>query len=163
MVEREYVPLLRIFRLLNFRLQPHRYGLEAILSNDRDTMARDSAKSAKGEKKLGIQLGGYEARSKALMKRVADAFSELQEVKTNLESFVQLSVHEQVAGPRRLEALRGEVAKLESREQALQERYQELERDRRESAARIEALEERVMAEAEALNEEALAQLEDDG
>ena len=53
-----------------------------------------------------------------------------------------------------------EVEKLEQRERRLQERYAELDGERRDAASRVVALEERVMAEAEALNEEALAAME---
>ena len=49
---------------------------------------------------------------------------------------------------------------LEQRERRLQERYAELARDKEESEARVVALEEKVMEEAEALNEAALAEME---
>ena len=42
----------------------------------------------------------------------------------------------------------------------LQEMYSELDAERKESAARVAALEEKIMAEAEALNEVALVELE---
>ena len=51
--------------------------------------------------------------------------------------------------------------KLEQRERRLQERYAELESERRDALERVGVLEERVMAEAEALNEEALAAMEE--
>ena len=135
-------------------------GFEALLQLDRDKMAKEAAKSAKTEKKLGIQLGGYQTRFKALAKRTTDAFEELQRSQIDLDSFIQLHVNEQAVGPRRVEALHREVDTLERRERYLQERYRELSRDKEDSEARIAELEERIMAEAEALNDEVLAQMD---
>lgn len=135
-------------------------GYDALLRDDREAIAREAKKAVKVEKKLGVQLGGYQTRFRALAKRATDAFDELQKGQIELNSFIQLHVNEQAAGPRRVEALKQEVDKLERRERYLQERYQELARDKEESEARVVALEEKIMAEAEALNDEALAQLE---
>ncbi|KAF8917903.1 pre-mRNA splicing factor component-domain-containing protein [Mucidula mucida] len=76
------------------------------------------------------------------------------------ESFSRLSLNEGIAGPRRVEALKEEVDKLAKRENGLQERYKELDGERREAAARVALLEEKMMAEAEAMNEAALAEME---
>ena len=136
-------------------------GYDSLLREDRDAIAKEASKAAKGEKKLGIQLGGYQARFKALAKRATDAFDELQKGQIDLNSFIQLQVNEQAVGPRRLEALKTEVDALERRERLLQEHYQELARDKEESEARVALLEEKIMAEAEALNEAALAEMEE--
>ncbi|KAI5124586.1 hypothetical protein M0805_003105 [Coniferiporia weirii] len=135
-------------------------GYSLLLRDDRDMMAKEAGKASKAEKKLGIQLGGYEVRFKALAKRVTDAFDEMQKGKIDLDSFVQLHVNEQAVGPRRADALKREVDGLERRERLLQERYRELAGDKEESEARVVALEEKAMAEAEELNERALAQME---
>ena len=58
-------------------------------------------------------------------------------------------------------ALKEEVEQLESRERMLQSRYAELEQERRAAEGRIAALEDKLMAEAEALNEAALAEMEE--
>lgn len=136
-------------------------GYDMLLREDRDTIAKEASKAAKAEKKLTIQLGGFQARFKALSRRATDAFDEMQKGQIDLTSFIQLHVNEQAVGPRRVESLRKEVDGLEKRERLLQERYQELAKDKEESEARVLALEERVMAEAEALNEAALAQEEE--
>ncbi|KAL1947486.1 hypothetical protein VTO73DRAFT_13210 [Trametes versicolor] len=128
----------------------------------RDAMAKEASKAGKTETKLNKILGGYQVRSKALAKRVEDAFSELQKVKLEYESFSKLQTNEGAMGPIRLAALKEEVEKLEQRERRLQERYAELDSERREAVGRVATLEERVMAEAEALNEEALAAMEDE-
>ncbi|KAI0948484.1 hypothetical protein AcV7_009215 [Taiwanofungus camphoratus] len=135
-------------------------GHSSLLDECRETMSKEASKAAKSEKKLNITLGGYQARSKALSKRIADAFDEIQKVKIEYESFVHLRTNESAIGPARVSALKEEVEKLERREKVLQERYAELEAERRESQARVAVLEEKVMAEAEALNEAALAEME---
>ncbi|KLO07578.1 Cc.Cdc5 protein [Schizopora paradoxa] len=138
-------------------------GFDYLLQDDRETMAKEASRTAKSEKKLGVQLGGYEVRSKALSKRIVDAFDEIQKVTVDLACFSKLSIDERVVGPRRLETLKSEVTEMERREKSLQERYQELVNDKQETEARIAALEEKVMMEAEALNEEALAAMEAEG
>ncbi len=135
-------------------------GYNAILTEARETMSKEAAKAAKMEKKLGVQLGGYQTRFSALAKRVTDAFTELQTTQIDYESFSRLSLNEGIAGPRRVEALKEEVDKLAKRENGLQERYKELDGERREAAARVALLEEKMMAEAEAMNEAALAEME---
>ncbi|KAH8117367.1 pre-mRNA splicing factor component-domain-containing protein [Phellopilus nigrolimitatus] len=135
-------------------------GYDALLRDAQDMMAKEANKAAKAEKKLGIQLGGYEVRFKALSKRVTDAFDEMQKGKIDLDSFIQLHVNEEAVGPRRVELLKREVDGLERRERLLQERYRELATDKEESEVRVASLEEKIMSEAEAMNEAALTQTE---
>ncbi|KAH9857743.1 pre-mRNA splicing factor component-domain-containing protein [Lenzites betulinus] len=136
-------------------------GFAAQLEAYREAMAKEASKAGKTEKKLNKVLGGYQARSGALAKRIVDAFAELERTKLEYESFAKLKTNEAAMGPIRLAGLKEEVERLEQRERRLQERYAELDSERREAAARVGVLEERVMAEAEALNEEALAAMED--
>jgi pre-mRNA-splicing factor CDC5/CEF1 len=136
-------------------------GYTAQLEDSRDLMTKEASKASKSEKKLGVTLGGYQARSKILAQRITDAFEELQKTQVDLESFSRLRVNEAAAGPRRVLGLKEEVEKLERRERMLQERYAELDSERKESEARVAALEERIMLEAEALNEAALAEMEE--
>jgi pre-mRNA-splicing factor CDC5/CEF1 len=135
-------------------------GYTTLLDESRELMTKEASKASKAEKKLGVTLGGYQARSSALSKRIADAFEELQKNKRDYDSFSRLHVNELAVGPRRVAALKEEVEKLESREKHLQERYAELEFERRESQSRVAALEEKVMGEAEALNEASLAEMD---
>lgn len=132
-------------------------GYTSLLEESKNTMAREAGRAAKVEKKLGITLGGYLARSRDLSKRLGDAFDEIQRTKIDFESFARLRGNESAAGPARVTHLKEEVEKLESRERILQIIYAELEREKRESEERVAALEERVMMEAEALNEAVLA------
>jgi pre-mRNA-splicing factor CDC5/CEF1 len=135
-------------------------GYISVLDECRDLMTKDANKASKAEKKLTVTLGGYQARSTALSKRIMDAFDELQKTKVDYESFFQLQLNEAAIGPRRVSALREELDKLERREKRLQERYSDLDAERKESQARLASLDERVMADAEALNEAHLAEMD---
>jgi pre-mRNA-splicing factor CDC5/CEF1 len=136
-------------------------GLAALLQEERDLMTSHAAKAAKIEKKTSVMLAGYQARSTSLGKRLTDAFAELRNQGVDLSSFERLSVNESATGPRRIAALQEEVARLEGRERLLQIRYAELDGDKREITARLRAKEERLMDEAEAVNEAALAALDE--
>ena len=136
-------------------------GYSALLNESRDLMSREAGKIAKAEKKLNVTLGGYQARSKALTQKMADLFGELQRGDVDHESFSRLRINENAAGPARVESLKEEVDKLARRERTLQDRYAELVSERRDVEERITAQEERIMIEAEALNDAALAEMED--
>lgn len=136
-------------------------GLSVLLDECRDTMTKEAGAAAKLEKKLNKILGGYQARAAALSKRVTDAFSGIQKTKTEFDSFSRLRANETAVGPLRVAGLKEEVERLERREKLLQERYAEVDAERREASERVAALEERIMAEAEAMNEAALAAMED--
>lgn len=136
-------------------------GYSALLNESRDLMAREASKISKTEKKLNVTLGGYQMRSKALIQKVTDLFGELQRGHVDYESFSRLRINENAAGPARVESLKEEVDKLAWREKMLQDRYAELVSERRDAEGRIAAQEERIMTEAEALNDAALAEMED--
>jgi pre-mRNA-splicing factor CDC5/CEF1 len=136
-------------------------GIASLIMQDRETMTKEAAKAAKIEKRLNVTLGGYNARSGVLAKRVKDAWAELQKSHIELESFSKLRATEQAAAPRRVMALKEEVEQLERQERELQARFQDLTIAKEEVQARIAAKEEQIMAEAEALNEAALAAAEE--
>lgn len=135
-------------------------GYTTLLNESREVMSKEASKIAKAEKKLNVMLGGYQVRSKALAKRVGEAFQELQKTQVDYESFTRLHVNESSAGPGRVAALKEEVERLARREKMLQDRYAELESERRDAEERVAASEERIMSEAEALNEEVLASMD---
>ncbi|KAH7103801.1 pre-mRNA splicing factor component-domain-containing protein [Auriculariales sp. MPI-PUGE-AT-0066] len=120
-------------------------GLAYLLDYDRDTMAREAEKTNKQEKKLSVQLGGYQARAKALAKRLGDAFEALQSGAIDLESLTGLSTGERGAAPARVEKLSMSVDALERRERGLQDRYRELSEEKTAVVERIAALEEQLM------------------
>ena len=135
-------------------------GNKAALEERRSAVAREAARAAKVEKKLGVVLGGYAARSDELGRRLGTAAAGIREVSVEYESFARLRATESAMGPARVATLGEEVDRLEARERALQSLYAELEKEKRESEVRVAALEERVMEEAEMLNEAALAEIE---
>ncbi|KAJ3929217.1 MAG: pre-mRNA splicing factor component-domain-containing protein [Lentinula lateritia] len=121
-------------------------GYDALLSEHQNTMGQEAQKIAKHEKKLGKVLGGYQARSQAISKRVTDAFAELQTTYSNYQSLVRLQTNEAAVGPRHVDTLKvEEVENLERREKTLQERYAELAAERKESEAKVTALEEKLI------------------
>ncbi|KAF9475324.1 hypothetical protein BDN70DRAFT_841135 [Pholiota conissans] len=135
-------------------------GYTSLLETRRVAMAKEAAKAAKSEKKLGVVLGGYQARGAALSTRLTTAFADLQKSKIEYESFSRLRANEEAVGPRRAAALKEEVEKLETREGGLQMRYKELVEEQAASEARVAKLEEKLMEDAEAYNEAQLAALE---
>ncbi|KAJ2924419.1 hypothetical protein H1R20_g12689, partial [Candolleomyces eurysporus] len=137
-------------------------GYSIQLGQYREAMTKVASKAAKAEKKLGVVLGGYQARGQALAKRLTDAFAETQQTQRELTSFSRLRTNESVMGPRRVALLKEEVDKLEQRERMLQHRYAELDHEKKESEVRVATLEEKVMAMVEALNEAQLAAMDED-
>lgn len=136
-------------------------GLSALLDRSRDTMASEAQKAGKSEKKLNVTLGGYQVRYRAITKRITGAFDELSKTKTEYESFIHLRANENATGPLRVSSLKEEVEKLESRERNLQGRYAELDSEKKDLESRVSELEDKLMLEAEALNEAALAEMEE--
>lgn len=135
-------------------------GYKAALEERRAAVGREAARAAKVEKKLGVTLGGYAARAEELGKRLGTASLAIRETAVEYESFARLRATESAMGPARVTTLKEEVDRLEGRERALQSLYAELEKEKREAEDRVAALEERVMEEAEMLNEAALAEME---
>jgi pre-mRNA-splicing factor CDC5/CEF1 len=133
-------------------------GYKAVLEERRTAVAREAARATKVEKKLGVVLGGYVARAEELGRRLGTASVGIREVAVEYESFARLRATESAMGPARVATLKEEVERLEGRERALQGLYAELEKEKREAEGRVAALEERVMEEAELLNEAALAE-----
>lgn len=135
-------------------------GYKAAQEERRAAVGREAARAAKVEKKLGVTLGGYTARAEELGKRLGTASVAIRETAVEYESFARLRVTESAMGPARIATLKEEVDRLEVRERALQGLYAELEKEKREAEDRVASLEERVMEEAEMLNEAALAEME---
>jgi pre-mRNA-splicing factor CDC5/CEF1 len=80
-------------------------GYTSSLESSRASMVKEATKAAKAEKKLGVTLGGYQSRSKTLLKKIADAFQDLQQSEIDLASFSQLQTNEFATGPRRITCL----------------------------------------------------------
>ncbi|KAK5199551.1 Pre-mRNA-splicing factor cef1 [Exophiala xenobiotica] len=75
------------------------------------------------EKKLGLHLGGYQARQKTLKQKIMTVYSQIEEQRAQLEAFRALQIGEDGALARRLETLRDEVNFVSRREREAQEDY----------------------------------------
>lgn len=78
------------------------------------------------EKKLALHLGGYQQRSKTLRQKIVDAAEAYDKSRMDLDAFRTLQIGEEAAIPRRLDALRDEVAFVSRREREAQEAYRSL-------------------------------------
>jgi pre-mRNA-splicing factor CDC5/CEF1 len=136
-------------------------GYSHLLHTSHQLMTKEANKAAKAEKKLGVILGGYQQRAQVLSERTTTAFSEMQKAQIDYKSFSSLRENETVLGPRRVASLHQEVENLERRESLLQMRYAELQSEKKDSEMRVNILEEKLMADAEAYNELQLAAMED--
>ncbi|KAJ2908303.1 Pre-mRNA-splicing factor cef1, partial [Coemansia aciculifera] len=96
------------------------------LASRREMMAEEAARAAKVEKKLGVTLGGYQARSKALDGKILDAYKAFEQAKLDTEAFGALYAAEQAIIPARTEKAQVELRKVEARESQLQSEYRDL-------------------------------------
>ncbi|KAF9936261.1 Pre-mRNA-splicing factor cef1 [Mortierella alpina] len=115
-------------------------GLATQFSNKRAIMSKQAAKAAKLEKRLGVTLGGYLARSHALSTQLSTAHEDLLSTELELASFKNLRIMEEAAVGARLEQLNKEVTHLSSRESFLQQKWDGLNRERQDVVERIEKL-----------------------
>ncbi|KAJ1816547.1 Pre-mRNA-splicing factor cef1 [Coemansia sp. RSA 2675] len=96
------------------------------LASRRELMAEEAARAGKIEKKLGVTLGGYQARSKALDSKIAEAYKAFEQARLDSEAFGALYAAEQAIIPARIEKAQAELRKVETRESQLQGEYKEL-------------------------------------
>ncbi|KAG0064742.1 Pre-mRNA-splicing factor cef1 [Linnemannia elongata] len=115
-------------------------GLAAQFSHKRSLMTKQAAKAGKLEKRLGVVLGGYQARSQTLATQLLTSHEELLSSELELSSFKNLRIMEEAAVSTRMEALNKEVAQLSSRESYLQQKWDGLNRERQDVVERIEKL-----------------------
>ncbi|KAJ2711959.1 Pre-mRNA-splicing factor cef1 [Coemansia spiralis] len=114
-------------------IEKHRRDLAA----RREVMGAEAARAAKIERKLGVTLGGYQARSKALCDKIQAAYKAYEQAHLDAEAFARLHVLEQAAIPARLEKAEAEVRTIETRERYLQSEYQNLLEHRNRLAAQL--------------------------
>ncbi|KAJ2804600.1 Pre-mRNA-splicing factor cef1 [Coemansia guatemalensis] len=100
----------------------HRLDLE----RRRELMAEQATRATKVERKLGVALGGYQARSKALCEKIQAAYKKLEQTKLDTMAFADLHASEKATIPARIEKAEDELSKVEARESQLQEEYQAL-------------------------------------
>uniref|UniRef100_A0A7S0WNZ6 Uncharacterized protein n=1 Tax=Chlamydomonas leiostraca TaxID=1034604 RepID=A0A7S0WNZ6_9CHLO len=98
----------------------------------RGEMERQAKVAHKVEQKVGILIGGLLQRDNKLRKQVEETWASLQTALTDYECFKALHEREQRAAPERLEQLMDLVAAQKEKEQALQDRYKGLMREKTE-------------------------------
>ncbi|KAK0518994.1 Pre-mRNA-splicing factor cef1, partial [Tilletia horrida] len=136
-------------------------GYAALLELAREAMGRYATSSGKEEKRLAKLLGGYQARSQALRTKAVEAFDELTQATLAHEAYVRLEKEEHLSYTERIERLSEEVRRLEAKEAIAQRDFGQLDEERRGLREEIEEMRAQVdMLEAEALNEQALAEAE---
>ncbi|KAJ1735209.1 Pre-mRNA-splicing factor cef1 [Coemansia biformis] len=114
-------------------IEKHRRELAA----RRKVMAEEAARATKIERKLGVTLGGYQARSKALGDKIHAAYKEYEQARLDMEAFGRLYTSEQATIPARLEKAEAEARKAEARESLLQSEYRALLERRDQLAAQL--------------------------
>ncbi|KAI9851848.1 MAG: Pre-mRNA-splicing factor cef1 [Thelocarpon superellum] len=90
---------------------------------NQESIMADADRGNKIEKKLALHLGGYQQRAKTLRQKIVEAGEALEQTAVSLDTFQTLQVAEEAAIPRRLEALRDEVAFIARREREAQDLY----------------------------------------
>lgn len=101
-------------------------SLEKKLEVNRGHMTTEAKRAAKMEKKMKILLGGYQSRAMGLMKQLSDLWDQVEQAHMELHTFQELKKQEDMAIPRRKEALREDVQRQQDREKELQQRFADL-------------------------------------
>ncbi|KAG0222739.1 Pre-mRNA-splicing factor cef1 [Actinomortierella wolfii] len=118
----------------------HGHSLAAEFNEKRGVMTKLAAKAGKLEKRLGVTLGGLQARSQSLSKQLLSAHEDLVGTELELSSFQNLRIMEQAAVEQRIGSIRTEVDYLTKRESELQSKWAELNRERQDAVEKIEQL-----------------------
>ncbi|TSM77309.1 Cell division cycle 5-like protein [Bagarius yarrelli] len=101
-------------------------SLEKKLEVNRGHMTTEAKRAAKMEKKMKILLGGYQSRAMGLIKQLSDLWDQVEQAHVELHTFEELKKQEDMAIPRRQEALREDVQRQQEREKELQQRFADL-------------------------------------
>ncbi|KAG7328432.1 hypothetical protein KOW79_008376 [Hemibagrus wyckioides] len=96
-------------------------SLEKKLEINRGHMTTEAKRAAKMEKKMKILLGGYQSRAMGLIKQLSDLWDQVEQAHMELHTFQELKKQEDLAIPRRQEALREDVQRQQEREKELQQ------------------------------------------
>ncbi|KAF2460978.1 Pre-mRNA-splicing factor CEF1 [Lineolata rhizophorae] len=88
-----------------------------------DEIMKAAEKGNKIEKKLALHLGGYQQRAKTLRQKMAETAEAVEKERVKLDSLRTMQMSEEAALPRRLDALREDVAFVSRREREGQEKY----------------------------------------
>ncbi|KAF3902945.1 hypothetical protein ABW20_dc0100735 [Dactylellina cionopaga] len=100
-----------------------KFAMVNIFEAVQNNLIKNAEAGNKLEKKLGLTLGGYQNRQRMLSQKITEAYTAVLDAKNKLDSFKTLAIAEEDAIPRRLEALRDEVAFVQKREMEAQMIY----------------------------------------
>lgn len=132
------------------------------LDDNRDKMKKEATRATKLEKRLGVVLGGYQARAQKLRRELVEKWRELEEVSIEKSSFEGLKDVEGAGALVRVERLRKEVVEVERRERELQAEYGELVSERDELREALEDLMSKPNGQGNNVNGEGVAGMEVD-
>ncbi|TRY65047.1 hypothetical protein DNTS_018549, partial [Danionella cerebrum] len=101
-------------------------SLEKKLEINRGHMTAEAKRAARMEKKMKVLLGGYQSRAMGLLKQLSELWDQLEQSHVELQTFQELKKQEDLAIPRRHQALREDVQRQQEREKELQHRFADL-------------------------------------
>ena len=101
------------------RLEAAKHEFQALLQ----AMQREARRASRLEEKVAIVTKGLHGRHVELCGRLETAWADLDKAKSQFGVYRMLQGYEEVSGPARVEALKGEVAQLKEKEARLQERF----------------------------------------
>ncbi|KAJ2161745.1 Pre-mRNA-splicing factor cef1 [Coemansia sp. RSA 552] len=116
-------------------IEKHRHDL----TQRRERMTHEAARASKIERKLGVALGGYQAREKALGEKINAAYKGYEQASLDAGAFARLHASEQAAIPARIDRAESELRRVEIREDQLQHEYKALLEQRDQLAAELAA------------------------
>lgn len=101
-------------------------ALEKKLDMNRNHMTKEAKKAAKLEWKLKIKMGGYQSRALMLIGQFNDLQDQIEKAFIELSTFKFLQKNEEIAIPKRIQALEDDVRRQTEREKALQKQFADL-------------------------------------
>ncbi|KAI0990383.1 hypothetical protein GJ496_002829 [Pomphorhynchus laevis] len=101
-------------------------ALERKLELNRQHMNQTERKAREKEKKLKILLGGYQAKSQVLINGIQELIAQIDLATIENNTYAMLKNSEDIAIPKRLQAISDEVQRQVQREELLQTRYKQL-------------------------------------
>lgn len=115
-------------------------AIDSRLDQNRGHMGREAKKAGKIEKKLSVLLGGYQVRARDFGKQFRENVNQIEQARLELVSFTALKVKEDAAIVKRIDSLKEDVQRQNTREKSLQTKYDQLLRKREELTEKLQAL-----------------------
>jgi len=105
-------------------------SLNYMFKKNKDHMNREAKKAFKLERKLKVLLGGYQSRGQSLINQLASEVNELEQSRTELNTFKMLKEMEEKAIQKRVGSVMADMKRQITREKALQKKYDDLKREK---------------------------------